>query len=57
MAEFRVEAAFDKEAQVWYVCGSNIPGLATEAAFLDELAVKLAIMIPELLNAAYERGG
>ena len=54
MAHFRVEAAFDREAGVWYVCESNIPGLATEAASLDELARKLAIMIPDLMQEAHE---
>ena len=54
VAHFKVEAAFDREAGVWYVCESNVPGLATEAASLDELAEKLAIMIPDLMRQANE---
>jgi hypothetical protein len=57
MGPLKIEATFDREAGVWYVCESNVPGLATEAASLDELAAKLAIMIPELLRAANNEDG
>ena len=53
VAHFKVEAAYDRESGVWYVCESNVPGLATEAASLDELAEKLAIMIPDLTREAH----
>ena len=56
MARFQVEAAFDKDAGVWFVCESNVPGLATEAPTLDALVDKLAVMIPELSEADDDDG-
>jgi hypothetical protein len=50
MARVQVKAAFDKDAGVWFVRDSNVPGLATEAPSLDGLVEKLSVMIPELLN-------
>lgn len=47
--EFKIEARWDAEAEVWYVHESNVPGLVTEAPTLEELASKLHHMIPELL--------
>lgn len=46
-----IKAAFDREASVWYVSESDIPGLATEAESFDALREKLHVMIPELLEA------
>ncbi len=46
-----IKAAFDREASVWYVSESDIPGLATEAESFDALREKLLIMVPELLEA------
>jgi len=53
---FRVEAEFDHEVGVWYVSGSDVPGLATEASSLDELMAKLQVMIPDLFDARAECG-
>jgi hypothetical protein len=46
----RVRAEFDAEAKVWYAQSDDVPGLATEAASLDELVSKLKIVIPELME-------
>lgn len=46
-----IKAAFDREASVWYVSDSDIPGLATEAESFDALRAKLHVMVPELLEA------
>ncbi|MBF8273291.1 MAG: hypothetical protein HW380_2396 [Magnetococcales bacterium] len=48
--EFKIKAAWDPEAQVWYVENSDIPGLMTEAATLESLSEKIGTMIPELLR-------
>ncbi|MBX6421476.1 MAG: DUF1902 domain-containing protein [Nevskia sp.] len=55
---YTVECHWDAEAGVWYVAHTDIPGLATEAATLEELQNKLLRMIPELLelNGSVERG-
>lgn len=49
--EFEIKATWDPEAKVWYVADSDIPGLCTEAATLDDLTVRIGVMIPELLLA------
>lgn len=47
--EFKVRVAWDSEAEVWYVCDSDVPGLSTEATSIDSLIAKLQVMVPELL--------
>jgi predicted RNase H-like HicB family nuclease len=45
-----VRATWDSEALVWVAESDDVPGLATDAASLDALLVKLNVMIPELLE-------
>ena len=45
----KVQALWDGEAGVWVAESDDVPGLATEAATLEELLAKLAVMVPELL--------
>lgn len=45
-----VRAAWDDEAQVWYVEESDIAGLATEAATLEGLRQRIREIIPDLLH-------
>jgi predicted RNase H-like HicB family nuclease len=47
---YTVACLWDDEAQVWYVAETDVPGLATEAATLEEMERKLIQMIPELLE-------
>ncbi len=49
MALLVVKAAFDRDAGVWYVSDSDVPGLATEAAGFDELCAKVVSLTPDLL--------
>lgn len=46
-----VRAEWDETARVWSATSDDVPGLATEAASLEDLVAKLKIMIPELLEA------
>lgn len=46
-----IRAEWDDEAGVWVATSDDVPGLATESASLDELSAKLAVMVPELLDA------
>ena len=50
MHEYAIEATWDDEAGVWVAESQDVPGLVTEAASLDELAARLVIIIPELLE-------
>jgi len=46
----KVQALWDGEAGVWVAESDDVPGLATEAATLEELQAKPAVMVPELLE-------
>ena len=48
---YHVQADWDPEANVWVVTSDDVPGLATEAATIEELTARLRTMIPELLEA------
>jgi predicted RNase H-like HicB family nuclease len=47
---YTITCEWDDEACVWYVAESDVPGLATEAATIEQLEAKLATMIPELVE-------
>jgi hypothetical protein len=44
-----VRATWDTDANVWTATSSDVPGLAAEADTLENLAVELDHLIPELL--------
>jgi hypothetical protein len=46
-----IRAEWDEEAMVWVATSDDVPGLATEAAIMEDLIGKLKVMIPELLMA------
>ncbi len=43
-----VRAEWDDEAKVWVASSSDVEGLATEAATLEELRDKVLVMVGEL---------
>lgn len=45
-----VKATWDDEASVWVAETTDVPGLAAEAATLEELRLKVLAMIPELID-------
>ena len=45
-----VKAEWDKEAGVWYVSQTDVPGLVAEAATTGELLALLQTLIPELIE-------
>lgn len=51
LAKIDVHAEWDAEAKVWVASSEDMPRLVTEADTLEELQQKLAVMIPELLEA------
>ena len=54
---YTVTCHWDEEVRMWYVADTDVPGLATEAATLEEMEHKLLRIIPELLelNEGIER--
>ena len=51
MRQKTVKAEWDADDGVWYVAESDVPGLAAEAASVEELVVKLRVLVPELVEA------
>jgi predicted RNase H-like HicB family nuclease len=51
MQRIEVKAEWDAEAKVWVATSDDLPGLVTEAETVEALQRKLAIMVPELLEA------
>lgn len=49
--EYRIQARWDNDAQVWVATSDDVPGLATEGETLLALHEKLEVMVPELLEA------
>jgi predicted RNase H-like HicB family nuclease len=47
---YTVTCLWDADARVWYVAETDVPGLATEAATVEDMERKLLSMIPELLE-------
>lgn len=46
-----VNATWDDEARVWVAVSDDVPGLVAEAEDVPQLIKKLAVLIPELLEA------
>ena len=49
--QITVHAEWDAEANVWVATSDDVPGLITEAPTVEALTEKLAVIIPELLDA------
>lgn len=50
MALWTIRAEYDPEAAVWWTADSDIPGLATDAPTLEQLAAKVGALLPDLLE-------
>lgn len=50
MALWTIRAEYDPEARVWWSVDSDVPGLAVDAATLEEVAAKAGTMLPDLLT-------
>ena len=48
---YTIKAFWDDAANVWVAEGVDVPGLVTEAATIEQLMTKLAVMVPEMLEA------
>ncbi len=49
--QITVHAEWDGKANVWVATSDDVPGLITEASSVEILTEKLAVLIPELLEA------
>ena len=45
-----ITAAWDQDARVWVATSDDIPGLATEAASLEDLIQRVEDVAPELIE-------
>jgi hypothetical protein len=50
LINYKVEAFWDSDAEVWVATSDDIFGLVTEAENLERLTDKIRVMIPELLS-------
>lgn len=50
MFQYEVQVEWDKEAKVWYIEDSNVPGLVGEAPTLEVMMTLLQVRIPEMLE-------
>ena len=48
--QLEVRAFWDSEANVWVAESDHMPGLVAEAETVEQLALKLESLIPELLE-------
>jgi predicted RNase H-like HicB family nuclease len=55
MTRFTVNAAWDDEAQVWYIASSDLPGLHLEGATTQDLYTQLPGAIQDLLEGGGEQ--
>jgi len=46
-----IKAEWDPQANVWVATSDDLPGLVTEAETVETLQQKLAVMVPDLLEA------
>ncbi len=51
LKRLQVRADWDRDARVWTVTATDVPGLAAEADTLEGLAAKLETLAPEILEA------
>ena len=53
--KFRVEAQWDKDAEMWVATSVDVPGLVIQARTDDEVVRKLRLVIPSLIEIGLER--
>jgi len=51
ITRIEIKAEWDPEASVWVATSDDLPGLVTEAQTVEALQHKLAVMVPDLLEA------
>ena len=50
MTVWTIRAEYDPQSRTWYSADGDLPGLAADAATIEELAAKAGAMLPDLLE-------
>jgi predicted RNase H-like HicB family nuclease len=54
MAEFRIEAEWDAEAEVYVATSPDVPGLVVQGRLPDDIIEKVRLVIPALIEIGIE---
>ena len=54
MTEFRIEAEWDCEAEVWVATSPDVPGLVLQGRTHDEIIEKVRLVLPALIEIGVE---
>jgi len=54
MTEFRIEAEWDAEAEVWVATSPDVPGLVLQGRTQDEIVEKVRLVLPALIEIGVE---
>jgi predicted RNase H-like HicB family nuclease len=54
MTEFRIEAAWDTEAEIWVATSPDVPGLVLQGRTQDEIVEKVRLVLPALIEIGIE---
>ena len=54
MTEFRIEAEWDAEAEVWVATSPDVPGLVLQGRTHDDIIEKVRLVLPALIEIGVE---
>jgi predicted RNase H-like HicB family nuclease len=54
MTEFKIEAEWDADAEVWVATSPNVPGLVVQGRTPDEIVDKVRLVLPALIEIGVE---
>jgi hypothetical protein len=54
MTEFRIEAVWDAEAEVWVATSPDVPGLVVQGRVPDDIIEKVRLVLPALIEIGVE---
>jgi predicted RNase H-like HicB family nuclease len=54
MTEYRIEAEWDSEAEVWIATSPDVPGLVLQGRTQDEIIEKVRLVLPALIEIGVE---
>lgn len=54
MTEFKIEAQWDSDAEVWVATSQTVPGLVVQGRTHDEIVEKVRLVLPALIEIGVE---